>query len=91
MIKVYSINKCKHCEEAKKYLKEKNIEFHEINLSAKENGEARKYYRELGIQVAPIITGVNKKNLEWIIWGFDEEKKCQLESILMDGYGEEKN
>jgi len=86
MIKVYSINNCKCCEEAKKYLREKNISFEEINLSAKENREARKYYRELGIKIAPIITGVNKKNLEWIIWGFDEDKKCQLDSILKDLY-----
>jgi len=87
MIKVYSINNCKHCLEAKKYLKEKGIVFEDINLSAKENKEARKYYRELGIQVAPIITGIDKKkNIEWIIWGFDEDKKCQLESILKDYY-----
>jgi glutaredoxin 3 len=86
MIKVYSMNNCKYCEKAKEYLKEKNVPFEEINLSAKENREARKYYRELGIHVAPIITGLDKKNLEWIIWGFDEEKKCQLESILKDGY-----
>jgi len=86
MIKVYSMKNCKYCEEAKKYLKEKNIPYEEINLSAKENGEARRFYRELGIHVAPIITGVDKNKLEWIIWGFDKEKRIQLESIIKDGY-----
>ena len=77
MIKVYSMNNCKYCEEAKKYLKEKGIPFEEINLSAKENGEARKYYRSLGIHIAPIIT-----ENSWIICGFSEENKLQLEKYI---------
>ena len=84
MIKVYTIKNCKYCVEAKDYLKKHNIQFEELDLSAKENREARKYYRELGVKIAPIITGINKKTKkEWIVIGFEEEK---LKNVLKDGY-----
>jgi len=91
MIKVYSMNKCKYCEEAKKWLKEKNIDFVEINLSAKENSEHRKYYRSLGVNVAPIITGFNHSDGEWIVCGFNEEKRKQLEELLKNAESDKKN
>lgn len=84
MIRVYSVNNCKYCEQAKEYLKERGVPYEEINLSDKKNGEARKYYRSLGINIAPIITEDS-----WIIYGFNEEKKCQLDKYL-EGVHEEK-
>jgi len=77
VIRVYSMKNCKYCEQAKEYLKERGIPYEEINLSDKNNGEARKYYRSLGINVAPIIT-----ENSWIICGFDEEKKCLLDKYI---------
>jgi len=88
MLKVYTLKKCDHCLKAKEYLKTNNIPFKEIDLSAKENGEARKFYRGLGIKLAPIITGKNKETgEEWILCGFKEE---ELESKLKEHYGKKK-
>jgi len=87
MIKLYSINNCNHCLEAKKYLNKKGIKYTEINLSSKENGEYRKYYRSLGIKEAPIITGTNKNtDKDWIIFGFEEDKKTELDNMIKDSY-----
>ena len=55
MITIYTITGCKHCQEVKDYLKEKNIEYKELNLKSKENSEARVYWRSLGFNIAPII------------------------------------
>lgn len=84
IVKVYTLKNCKYCDKAKEYLKEQNIECMEIDLSAKENREARKYYRSLGVTVAPIITGFKDNGDEWIICGFDEDKKKEMEKILYD-------
>lgn len=81
---IYTLKKCEHCTKAKEHLKKLNVPFEEIDLSAKENGAARKFYRDLGVKVAPIIIGRSKKTgQEWTIWGFDE---IQLESKLKEGY-----
>jgi glutaredoxin len=79
MIKVYSMKNCKYCEQAKDYLKEKGVPFEEINLSDKKNSEARKYYRSLGINIAPIITEDS-----WIIYGFNEEKKKNIDMHIRE-------
>jgi glutaredoxin len=82
MIKLYTLKKCKHCHDAKDWLKSKNIEFEEIDLTAKENRESRAYYRELGVETAPIIAGEKRNGLKWILCGFDEDKKIEIERLI---------
>ena len=72
MIKVYTIPNCEYCDKVKDYLRSKNIEFEEINLKAKENREARAFYRSLGIDVAPVVTG-EIDGIEWYVAGDDIE------------------
>jgi glutaredoxin len=59
MIKIYTLPNCSHCDKAKKILKEKNIEYEEINLKEPKNREAREYYRSLGVKTAPIIVSLD--------------------------------
>jgi len=77
MIKIYTVPKCKKCKEVKKYLLENSIDYEEIDLAAKENREARAFYRSLGIQTAPVIVGENSGG-EWIITEFNEKKFKEL-------------
>ena len=68
MIKIYYKPNCRYCKTAKEYLASKNIEFEEIDLTKKENREARDYYRSLGVNLLPVIEGDN-----WILPGWDKE------------------
>jgi glutaredoxin len=79
MIIIYSIPNCKHCEEAKIVLKEKNIEYIEYNLKAKENREIREHYRSLGAKLAPIIIC---RDGESILWTLIDYKKRDLLDLL---------
>jgi len=81
MIKVYTVPDCKFCKDAKKYLKDHNIEFEELNLKKKENRSARAFYRSLGVKTAPIITGVDKNNDEWILVEYKEDELKKLLEI----------
>ena len=68
MIKVYYKPNCNYCTKAKDYLRSRNIEFEEIDLSKKENREARAYYRSLGVKSIPVIVSE-----DWIYSEWDED------------------
>jgi len=75
MIKVYSTPTCPYCVTLKKFLKEKGIEFQDIDVSAdhKAAEEMIEKSGQMGVPVADI-------NGE-IVVGFDKEKICQLLKI----------
>jgi len=69
---VYSSDTCPHCTTAKKFLKEKGIDFEEKNVSS--NVEARNELMEMGFMGVPIILvdgetveGFNKGKLEKLL------------------------
>ena len=76
MIKIYSKPGCKNCIQVKEYLSSRDVEYEDINLAAKDNREARKYYRSLGIRDLPVITNEEK---DWIIIGWN---KVLLEELI---------
>lgn len=78
MIKLYTMPNCNNCEKVKSYLKDRNINYIEINLEKKENRDARKFYRSLRIDTAPVLVGTNNGE-EWIITGYNKKK---MESLI---------
>ena len=60
MIKIYSLPNCKHCKEVKDYLNERDLNFIDIDLKTKDNIEARKYWRSIGVNIVPIIVVSNE-------------------------------
>lgn len=75
MIKIYTIPDCEFCEEAKKLLIDRNIDYEEFNLAAKQNRDARKFYRSLGARTAPVI--VNDEE-DWILTEYDKDDLIDL-------------
>ena len=67
-IKIYSTPTCPGCIKLKEYLKEKNIEFEDIDVST--NKEAAEEMVEKSGQMGVPVTEIDGK----IIIGFDREK-----------------
>lgn len=75
-VKVYSTPSCPWCHKAKDFLKEKKIEFEDINVA--ENEEARKEMVDKSGQMGVPVIDIDGK----IIVGFDQEaikKELKLE------------
>ena len=79
MIRIYSKPGCGMCEEAKKYLDSRGVEYEDINLALKENREARAYYRIKGVRTLPVI-----EDDKWIMYEYNEE---MLDKYLERYYG----
>ncbi|EQK45248.1 glutaredoxin family protein [[Clostridium] bifermentans ATCC 638] len=71
-IEIFSSDKCKQCIELKKYLKEKNINYTEYNISG--NDENRKTLINLGYMSVPVLLIDGNHVL-----GFD---KSRIDSLL---------
>lgn len=54
-IKIYTINSCRFCKDAKKLLKSKGIEFEEINISDNEFYMLNELAKSSGIHTLPQI------------------------------------
>lgn len=72
-IKIYTSPICAECEKAKKYFKEQNIEYEEID-TFENREEAQKAFKKLGQKRIPIIeigdeifSGFDKKKIEEIL------------------------
>ncbi len=74
-IKLYTNSSCPHCIRAKKFLKDHDIKFKEINIS-KYPGAAKELKRKTGQTGVPVILFGNHK-----IVGFDENKLKRLLNI----------
>ena len=72
-IKVYSTQTCPYCHMAKDYLKSKNIEFNDIDVS-KDSAAADEMVKVSGQMGVPVIT-IDKE----VIVGFD---KGRIDSLL---------
>ena len=72
-VKVYSTNFCPYCKMAKSFLKDKNVEFEEVNVQ--EDKQAAKEMIEKTGQVGVPVIEINGK----FVIGFDRE---QIEKFL---------
>jgi len=71
-VKIYTTPVCPFCNLAKQYLKEKGIEFEEIDVS-KDEKAAQEMIKKSGQMGVPVIE-IDEK----IVVGFDKEKIDQL-------------
>jgi arsenate reductase-like glutaredoxin family protein len=55
MIEIYTLPNCAECVRVKVWLKDRQIPFVEHDLKQPTNREARKAWREMGLNVAPVI------------------------------------
>ncbi len=80
MIKIYSTSWCPSCVAAKRFLKEKKIEFEEINIE--EEGISREQLYEIagGMSVPQIL--VNNKSIGGFNELFELNQSGKLEEIL---------
>ena len=69
-VKIYTTPICMECEKAKKYFKENNIEYEEIDTFEKKE-QAEKAFKKAGQKRIPVIeigdvafTGFDKKKIE---------------------------
>lgn len=75
MVKIYSTPTCVYCAMAKKFLKEKNIEFQEVNV-AEDRQSLQEMVQKTGQMGVPVIE-VNGKTMV----GFNEKVLSQLLGI----------
>ncbi len=73
MVKVYSTPTCPWCKRAKEFLKQRNVQFEDVNVA--ENLEAAKEMVEKSGQMGVPVIEIDGE----IVVGFDKEK---LESLL---------
>ncbi|MCD5396411.1 MAG: glutaredoxin family protein [Candidatus Pacebacteria bacterium] len=74
-IKVYSTPACPYCHLLKEYLKEKGVEFEDIDVSQNENA-LQELVQKTGQMVVPVIDIDGE-----IVIGFDKEKIDRLLKI----------
>jgi len=82
MIKLYIVQDCDNCNEAKEYFKLKEIEYEEIDMSIggiKKTIEEKKRFKALGLKTYPIIIINTEKDGELIFPEFDKDS---LNNIL---------
>jgi len=75
MIKVYSTPTCPYCVTLKAFLKEKGIEFKDIDVSS-DSKSAEEMIQKSGQMGVP-VSDIDGQ----IVVGFDKEKICQLLKI----------
>lgn len=71
-IKVYSIPTCPFCKKTKEFLKEKGIEFEDVNVMEDEKGR-EEVLKKTGQTNVPVIE-IDKSGEYVIIVGFEKEK-----------------
>ncbi len=67
-VTVYSTPTCPHCKHAKDFLKEKNVEFEDVDVSA-DRDKAKEMVEKSGQMGVPVIDVDGK-----IVVGFDQAK-----------------
>ncbi|OIO40119.1 NrdH-redoxin [Candidatus Pacearchaeota archaeon CG1_02_31_27] len=75
MVKIYTTPACPYCFTLKEFLKEKGIEFEEIDVSKDEKAREEMIKKSGALEV-PIVEIDGQ-----IVVGFDKEKICKLLNI----------
>lgn len=58
MIEVYTLPNCKTCKEVKEYLKSKNVEYEEIDMSVggnKKTIDRKRQFKSIGLKTYPVV------------------------------------
>ncbi len=78
-VKIYTLSTCPHCKAAKKFLKEHDIKFENIEVDDNEKAieEMYKKSKQYGVPVVEI----RKSHGVYVIAGFDKEKLKELLNI----------
>ena len=79
MLTIYSKTVCPYCVQAKNYLKNKNINFREINIE--QDAEAREFITQQGLRTVPQIFMDGKRFVEG---GWTGLSKMTAEEILSE-------
>ena len=79
MITVYSKNNCPYCDQAKHYLKNKNIPYREVNIE--QDAEAREFITQEGLRTVPQIFMDGKIFVEG---GWTGLSKMSVQDILSE-------
>lgn len=74
-VKIYSTKTCPYCDMEKDFLKEHNIEFEEVDVSADQDA-ANEMVKKTGQMGVPVTEVDNK-----LVIGFDKEKLKKLLGI----------
>jgi len=74
-IRIFSTPMCPYCQTLKEFLKEKGMEFEDIDVS-KDERAAREMIAKSGQMGVPVVEIDGR-----IVIGFDKEKICQLLNI----------
>lgn len=77
MLTIYSKNNCPFCEQAKNFLKIKNINFREVNID--QDSEARRFIMSEGHRAVPQVYFFNRIFVEG---GYQGLSKMTTEQIL---------
>ena len=72
MVKVFSTPVCPYCITLKEFLKEREVDFEDVNVA--EDSEARKEMVEKSGQMGVPVVEIDGQ----IVVGFDKNKICQL-------------
>lgn len=78
-VTIYSTPTCPYCKMAKEYLKEKKVEYTDIDVAADEK-KAQEMIEKSGQMGVPVIA-VEKDGKEEIMVGFDKEALSKLVGI----------
>ena len=81
-VRIYTTSQCPFCENAKRLLKAKGIEFEEINISDNEAFMLSKLAEKTGIQTVPQIF-VDEKFIGKCDDLYQLERQNKLDEILM--------
>ncbi|MBA7612694.1 hypothetical protein ES703_19931 [subsurface metagenome] len=74
-VRIFSTPMCAYCVTLKEFLKEKNIEFEDINVA--EDEKAREEMIQKSKQMGVPVVEIDQE----IVIGFNKEKICQLLNI----------
>jgi len=75
MIKVYTTPICPYCHALKEFLKERNIEYEEVDVS-KDESKVKELIEKSGQLGVPVVD-INGK----VVIGFDRQKICDILGI----------
>ncbi|MDD5145259.1 MAG: glutaredoxin domain-containing protein [Candidatus Pacebacteria bacterium] len=74
-VKIFDTPTCPYCETLKAFLKEKGVEFEEVNICRDEKTKDE-FIKKTGQMTVPVVEIDGK-----IVVGFDKEKICKLLQI----------
>ena len=76
-VKIYSTPACPYCKQEKEYLKEKGVEFEDIDV-ASDSAKAEEMVEKTGQMGVPVTIITTDEGKEEKVIGFDQDKLAKL-------------